>query len=111
MRNDDGDLVDVVRRCGKARPKIYTRLRREVLKVTAAIALVLAITHDEVFFLTDRIDQMHSADVRKVRRPLLREVVAEVELLIRVIDQREPQHDGPAAHSLELLNFDSRARL
>jgi hypothetical protein len=55
---------------------------------------------------------MHSAYIGKMIPCVsISEVVAEIELLISVIDHREPKHYGPTADALELLDFHARARL
>lgn len=112
MRHDDCHFLDPIGRCRKPGPQIHSRLRGKILQISAAIALVLAVSYHEILLLAYGIDQMHSAYVGKtISCVAIAEVVAEIELLIRVINHRKPQHHGPAADALELLDFHPRARL
>ena len=81
------------------------------MDISAAIAIVLAIAYDQVFFLAYRVDEMHSSDIGEIRSSLLSKIIADAEGLISVIDHREPEHHGAAADALELLDLDARSLL
>ena len=110
MRDLDGDLRYVGRWRGEFGPQIHARSRLHVGDFVAANALAFGVSHDEILFLVDRVDEVNAADALVIALALsIAELVApHVEFLAAVIAQHEFERDGVATHSLELSHVDVR---
>src|SRR5258708_27284935 len=96
MRNDDADLLHVVRWCGKLGPKVSPALRLYVFYVPTTEAIVLGVANDKVFLFAGAIYQVDSTYTAVVSDFIcfIRKVIAKPNCLIGIIDQRELQSHG-----------------
>src|SRR5580700_2384275 len=62
MRHYDADLLHAVGWRLEFRPVVGARLRRNVLHLAAAHALLLGVIHHQVFLLVDGVDQINTGD-------------------------------------------------
>src|SRR3954452_2735629 len=98
MRNDDRDLLYVIRRRGELRPYRNARMRRHIRDLRAADALALGVTRDEVLLLPNGIDELHRTDAAVIADLVIGigEVVPKRHRLVAVVYEGHLQRDGAA---------------